>query len=303
MGKLLVCLTFDLDFTDYAYGINGVDEFARALPEIFHILEKDAAKATWFIRLDRQIEVIYGRVDYFFQRYRKEIASLKQAGHEIAWHPHCYVRKGDQWQQNCDSASVAQELAYLAPVAQSYGLQAVRMGWGFHTNTTMTMLADLGFAVDSSAIPRPRYDWEKTVKDWTTTPEVPYFPGKNDYRVPGSPALPILEVPLSVIRVQAPYDTGPVQRYLNPAYHPDLWRQPLAHWLSQNDHLVTITHPYELLPRSERHDLLSFQTAAFRQNLTYLREIASSKRKLPHFITMSEFAASSISSQIQGILV
>jgi hypothetical protein len=185
---------------------------------------------------------------------------------------------------------VAAELERYAPLAQSHGLTAVRMGWGFHTNQTLATLARLRFATDSSAIPRPRYTWEVATRDWASTPAVPFHPSAGDYRIPGAPALDILEVPISTAPVAAPYDEGPVVRYINPAYRPALLAPVLWGWPSRHRHLVTVTHPYELVPAGEPHGLLAFEPAAFERNLRELERAADVAGVAVRYLTITQFA-------------
>jgi hypothetical protein len=289
---LKICVTFDVDFTDYLTdGKSDIDEFESIFPSILSVLEKEKGfKATWFIRLDSQLEALYGQPDYILHRYGKELDCLSLAGHEIGWHPHFYVKGEGGWRQNLEAAKIMDELIQYTPLAQSYGMKSVRMGWGFHTNETMRLLADLRFLIDSSAIPRPRYRWEESEKDWTLTPVVPYFPSESDYRVPGKPGLPILEIPMSVAPIKAPYDTEQVMRYINLAYHPDLLRGPLEYWLREYSHLITVTHPYELFSKGESHGLLAFDLRAFEQNLQMIKAIAGEKGISVSFLTLCKFA-------------
>jgi hypothetical protein len=289
---LKICVTFDVDFTDYLSDEgSNCDEFGNILPLIFSVFEAhEGFKTTWFIRLDSQMEAVYGKPDYISCKYQRELQHLALTGHEMGWHPHFYVRKENRWKQNCETRQIMDELMRYAPMARSYGMKSVRMGWGFHTNETMRLLADICFLIDSSAIPRPRYSWEKITKDWTRTPVDPYYPSELDYRIPGRPSLRVLEIPMSVAVVRAPYDTGGVIRYMNLAYHPDLLREPLKNWFRMHSHLITVTHPYELSPRGRTHGLLAFDLNAFEQNLQMIQDIAAKKGKRVSFLTLSEFA-------------
>lgn len=291
MKRLKVCLTFDVDLADYTRGGAEVDELAFLFSEVVPFLRRDERlRATWFVRLDAQIEALYGTASYFFERYEREFRALLSEGHEIGWHPHSYLKTDEGWRQNTSSSSVREELERYAPVARAYGIKSVRTGWGFHTNETMSALADSGFLLDSSAIPRPAYPWESSQKDWSTTPLEPYFPSRADYRAPGEPRLSILEVPMSVAEIAAPYDKGSVARYINLAYHPELMKAPLALWLERQDHLVTITHPYELMPCKEPHGLLAFDLEAIGRNLSMLEELAEERETEASFMTLHEFA-------------
>jgi hypothetical protein len=285
-----VCVTFDLDFTWHAAGGGFIDEMAAVFPPLWALLRRyPDCKTTWFIRLDDQMLALHGSADWALTRYRNEFAELRQAGHEVGWHPHSYVQVGETWRQNTDNGRLLAELKRHAPAARSHGMSTVRMGWGFHTNEAMAFLAESGFRVDSSAMPRPQYLWEESQKDWTTTPHEPYFPACADYRIPGLPAWPILEVPMSVTLVKADYDRADILRYVNLAFHPRVLQKPLEVWLGNHPHLVTITHPYELIGGS-RHGLIAFDLAAFEENLCAIPRICDAVGRPAKFLTMSDFA-------------
>jgi hypothetical protein len=296
MSAIRVCLTFDVDLVDHVDGSTREAELAEMVPEIARRLATaGAGPATWFVRLDRQIETLYGRPDHAFARHAGVLQHLTAGGHEIGWHPHVYRRRGDVWEQCVDEAVIADELRALAPLAREHGLRAVRMGWGFHTNATMHLLPELGFHIDSSALPRPQYAWETTRKDWSGAPQHPYAPSIADYRRPGNPALDVLEIPVTALPVAASYDREPVLRYANLAFRTGALREPLAAWLGkhdQHDHLVTVTHPYELFPRpAGGHELLSFALEVLEANLELLHGVASARGKDVTFLTLSEFDA------------
>jgi hypothetical protein len=291
MQEIIICITFDVDFVMHDEGGIPINEFEAVFPSIFSILSKKPHwKSTWFIRLDGQMEALYGKADYVFSRHQEEISELQQHGHEIGWHAHCYVLVDGQWKQNINVTSILNELKKYAPLALSYEMRSVRMGWGFHKNETLGLLSNLGFLVDSSAIPRPAYRWEETIKDWNGTPSLPYFPSKLDYRIPGEPFLSILEVPMSVTHIQSPSDNEQVLRYINLAYHPDVLKEPMELWIAKHSCLITVTHPYELLRRKKNHDLLAFDPDALEQNLLAIDEFAEKKGISVSFRTLSELA-------------
>ena len=291
MKKLKVCITFDVDFTNYFEDNTPIDEFRFIFPQLVGLLNrKPELKVTWFLRLDAQIEALYGKADYFFCHYSSEINELRRMGHEIGWHPHCYTQSDGVWTQNTHVSDVLRELNSLAILAMDHGMQLVRMGWGFHTNETLHLLANLGFAADCSAIPRPKYAWEETEKDWSVTPSFPYFPSKLDYRISKEPALSILEIPMSVANIRAPYDTDKVLRCVNLAYHPEVLRKPLKECFENNLLLVTVTHPYELFPIREPNDLFPFSLEVFDQNLAFIQQIAKEYGMTVSFYTIGELA-------------
>jgi hypothetical protein len=288
-----ICLTFDIDLVGHAAGGSAVDEFGEAVPRIVAMFDKYPAwKATWFVRLDDQIAALLGVPTAIWERHATTLSEVRSRGHEVGWHPHSYVRSDSgKWRQNTDEASVVDELSRLAPAALALGCRAVRCGWGFHTNQTMHAVSAAGFAIDSSAIPRPRYQWETSVKDWTTTPPAPYHPSAADYRVPGAPALPILEVPMSVAVVRAPTDTERVVRYVNPSFHQPLFTSALATQLNSLDHVVTVTHPYEIVPNGTVDSLIAYDAGTLETNIRFIEQQAERAGRQATFVTLSELAA------------
>jgi len=284
-----VCITFDLDFQDYSSGRQLIQEFESVSPILSAFDHRPDWRATWFVRLDSHMEKLFGRPDHIFHRYKRELEHLKQIGHEIGWHPHCFSELNDKWVQNTNVQLILEELDRYLPLIRDYGLNVVRMGWGFQANEIMHFLTEAGFVVDSSAIPRPHYQWEETVRDWTNTPIQPYRPSTADYRIPGEPTLPILEVPISVMTIPAPYDNGPVLRYCNLAYYPNLLRAPLQSWIHAHTHLVTITHPYELMPRDSVHPLFVFSVQALKDNCRQVEEFVYSAGMELSYIRISDF--------------
>lgn len=95
---------------------------------------------------------------------------------------------------------------------------------------------------------------------------------------------------MSTTLVRAPYDRGPVLRYLNPAYRSEIWQTSLERWLQSERHLVTVTHPYEIVPRDQTHALLAFEPAVFERNLKSIRSSAHRMGATVDFTTISGFA-------------
>jgi hypothetical protein len=262
-----------------------------AVPALLDILDERRRPATWFVRLDAHTRAVHGDAEFIFRRHAGIISRLRARGDEIGWHLHSYRHSDGHWKPDTDVQAVLADLAAHAPLARARGMRAVRMGWGFHTNETMHFIADVGFAIDSSAIPRPRYPWDEGTKDWAITPLMPYRPSAADYRVPGEPSLPIVEIPMSVSAIAAPDDTQDVLRYVNPAFTPHAFADPVRRWFGTHDLLVTVTHPYELLPRRSPHSLLAGSLDAFAVNLDAIAASAESSGMSAAFVTLSEMAS------------
>ena len=115
---------------------------------------------------------------------------------------------------------------YTELAKAGYVFRSLRMGECFHANETMHAANALGLTVDSTAIPGRKRNDSARVFDWLPTPDQPYFPSQNDCRVPAAGgSLPILEVPVTTMRVRAPYDVVSLKRYMNLTYHHHLFRE------------------------------------------------------------------------------
>lgn len=276
-----VCLTFDIDFTDYEANMS-LDEFDIAFSYLKKLLcEFNKIKTTWYVRVDSQIEYLYGTPDYIFKKHAHEIDWLVSTGHEIGWHHHAYILQQSKWKQNTAVASVCEDIKRYGEIALGLGLKISRMGWGFHTNETMKVLDNLGFLIDSSAIPRPKYKWDTGQKDWSTTPQYPYRPSAKDYRVPGEPHLNIWQLPMTTMLLPVPGDTELIMRYVNPAYKSYQFQQAIEK-INDREIAVLICHPYEITQCGNSHSLLAFNPNDFANNLEMLQSSCN------HFCTVSE---------------
>ena len=261
-----LAVTFDLDMVCHLSGEFINDELTLMFPKICEILEDfPQVKSTWFLRIDSHINKLFGSPDFVFQNNKKEVLWLKDNGHQLGWHHHAYKYQNNKWVQETDEDKICKDLLYYGQIAKGLGLNAVRMGWGWHTNKSMSIINELGFNIDSSAIPKPIYKWDMTLKDWSRCSNSPYFPNRNDYQMSGEPSLKILEIPISTTHIPAPMDDGGVIRYINLAYHNNVIRKALK--ALNSSLVVSITHPYELDSKSGSHPLLGFSTEILRENL------------------------------------
>ena len=253
MGNLTVALTFDVDCQSYLEGRAAAmaDELDRAFEVLGPLFERHPSwRASWFLRIDPGMHA--------FDRQAGLLRDRVKRGDRLGWHFHGPLKRVSEFARH----------------ARAEGLDLSRIGFGRASNRVMRALAAAGFGIDSTAMPRPIYKWTRRGVDWTTTPDEPYHPSMADYRVPGEPALPILEVPISCGEVLAPDDNQKVVRYLNPAYHQGIFEAALSQWVRRHAHLVTITHPYEVL-RGPKHGLLAFDPHAFEENVVAVERVAA----------------------------
>ena len=265
---MIAALTFDVDCQTYtgATYVPMPDELEVALETLSPIFERHPDwVATWFLRIDPEVDL--------FAPQARLLDDLVRRGHALAWHYH----------------GPASRVAEFARHARQQGLDVSRIGFGRGSNRIFRTLSEAGFKVDSTAMPRPRYPWTKRGVDWTGSPDRPFRPSAADYRVPGWPSLDLLEIPISCTTVVAPEDTERVVRYLNLAYHPRMFQPALVQWVSEHDHLVTITHPYELV-QGPSHGLLAFESGTLEENVMSIESLARSRGGC-EFVTLPEMAA------------
>jgi hypothetical protein len=275
---LHLVLTFDAEADVFdgsigaaaAPGWRGIDE---GIPQILEMLagysdgNGAALRSTWFVRTDREIAGWHGDAAFLLRRYAAFWRSRLAAGDEIGFHPH-FSR---QAQAEASGAMIRREIADALKAARGAGYDPVssRLGEAFGSNAALATLEDFGFETDSTAMPgRVRRDADRCL-DWSGTPARPYHPAVADYRVPGVPERALLEVPMSMVPVQADYDAAPFHRYVDLSFHHAALRPGLSALLATTPLLVTVTHPSTILPgiAAARHGLLSFDAGEFRRNL------------------------------------
>lgn len=267
-------VTLDVDQDGVVHDDRGLsfDSIAE-IPRIAELFAARGVRATWFVRADGQIADAYGTPAHLLEQHDALWRSLASAGHEIAWHPHLYRRVADgAYVPETDPVACAEQLERLHEALTAAGrtFRVVRIGESFHSNQTMHAVDRLGYRIDATAIPgRGRADADR-VFDWEPTPNEPYHPSVADYRVPGNPALRILEVPMTTVPILAPYDAAPLRRYVNLAVHPGMLRPGLGAFLGNGARvLATILHPDEVRPQ-KAHALLSNSLETVRENLDFI---------------------------------
>jgi len=251
------------------------------VPRIGDLFARCNISATWFVRADNQLADVYGDAAWLLREWDPFWSALRRAGHCIGWHPHIvrYDENGLVVAETDDRRCAdILRATYVSLAANGFTFTVSRIGEAFQGNESMRTLDELGLKVDSTAIPGRRRDDAERRFNWSGTPNRPYRPSVADHRVPGYPALSIVEVPMTSMLVEAPYDQSPLLRYLNLAYREDVLRAAFGRYLQslgEGDHVVvTILHPEEargpVVHPLYAHDL---QTVA--NNIEYLFVAAS----------------------------
>lgn len=244
----------------------GIAVLCDALDAVADELGQRVA-TTWFVRADAFVASQFGEPLAMAHRFVEQLRSRLDAGDELGWMPQVYASTS----HTIDYADL--EATHRA-FAEAFGAPAsVRMGGLFHDDRTMALLDAIGVRFDSSALPgREKSDRGWRI-DWRGTPATPYHPDRGDYRRPGPDPLRLLELPLSMLPIQAPYDLQPLPRYFDPTFHPSLLA-PCLHAFATPGPRVAVLHPDALLPPSSSggHPLVAYAPAAFAANLRALKQ-------------------------------
>ena len=241
---------------------------------------------TWLVRADSLIDEQFGDCLAIFEKFSSYLQKAARDGHEIGWLPQVYGGRGGT-EVNYDDLL----LTHAALIKAALTPKTVRMGNCFHDNLTMKILNDLGIEIDSSAVPNRIKNDGGWRMDWQGTKAQAYRPSLADYRLPGVPHLDILEVPLTVRPIKAPYDLAPLLRYLNPCMHRAYFWQNLRDTLVQSSYVVLIFHPDEAAAsrNTPGHPLVAYSREEFASNLQRLMLHSLRKGRSIRFCRLRDF--------------
>jgi hypothetical protein len=301
MARHLICLTIDTD----PDGLNTYDPDRRSLiwdglhfaMEYFHSALPDVP-LTWYVRADGQLEQAYGSARYLLDTYAGFWQEAVQRGDELGWHPHLYTVE-DTPQIITDSTQATAELSRIWDSIKNtnFNLASFRMGEAWHTAETLNLLETLGFTIDSTAIPGRDDSASGHPRNWSGTPNYPYYPAQTDIRLPDNhqAASRVLEVPMNSWYFKTSYDAKPKLRYMNPCIHCDLWQQGLDWWeahLPEHElHLWNlILHPAEAMPHDKPDLLYAYSLGILKNNLNTLHERIEKRGDTAVFATLAHAA-------------
>lgn len=288
MKRHALCLTLDTD----PDGLNsrlhdrrslrweGLQNLCHLPDEMAAFPTLDGIPITWFVRADGQLESILGSAVYLLENYAEFWNRLEKQGHEIGWHPHLYRQRNlkDAPLIITDPTEAKHELERLwEQIRGAFDPISIRNGEGWHIPETYATVEKFGFRCDSTAIPG-RKGGAGHPMNWENAPNQPYFP-RFDHLCQAGTERSLLELPMNSWLVQAPYDSAPRVRYMNPAVHPSIFKNALLHWeaaciSSAEDFLVwvLIFHPEEVFPDMGKDALYSRSVPDMCRNLISMTE-------------------------------
>ena len=296
---------------------------ARERFNSIHDSEDKPPVFSWCLRVDYQIQKIYGAYNYILSEHKDFFLELERDGDELAWHPHFwnYDEGSNCWYQDCFDTDWQVRMlreAHAAYMEVFYGrARSVRMGWDYHNNETFAALQELGVEVDFSGIPglriQPKNNQVRSANffDWSLSPNRPFFPANADYRreaKKGELAFSLLESPNFVsksriwgmisglvLAMKMKDPVQPLSALRRPAYWIGITGKPfyfrpliseIERTLRSMNNMVFVTyfHPDELLDNN--HPLYSAEN--MEKNICLLVDMAQELGVRTKFIKASE---------------
>jgi hypothetical protein len=266
--EILLVLSVDIFFDQVdAYIKNGYSlRNLELLPKIADVINQTLEtycqpKICWLVSDDKRI------LEKFVEKKDAIVNSTDEVG------LHCLISK----MFDIDKATEFEIWNYVEnsiKLMNDYGLNplSTRMAGCALNNKLLFALQKNGIKVDSSALPKRKRD-EVIRFDWSSTDSIPYFPSLEDYRISDidkSKCYKVLEVPLTTISTKTSYDRKPLRRYLDLCFKPEIISREIRNVVQQNDIVVTIIHPMQLLDQENKNELFGNGLEDFRTNLSAL---------------------------------
>lgn len=195
---------------DRWHGFEALHRFMSRQRPVLEDATGSAVNYGWLLRMDPQIEHVYGHADWPASMYRALIDEALDHADEYGVHNHAwrfdgawYSDYGDaRWVTHCVARSheAFVEAMGFAPLTFTHGDR-------YMSNAVMEEIESLGFVVDATLQPgRPRIERlveteraRGSLPDFSDVPRRPYYPSRLDYRrADPADARSILEIPLSV---------------------------------------------------------------------------------------------------------
>jgi hypothetical protein len=176
-------------------GFERTFEFFSELRPRLEAATGSPAHFSWFIRMDPQIQTIYGSASWAVTRYRSLLERIKQAGDSIGLHTHTW-----RWNESLNdwSADIASpgwiELCLrtgFEAFRKSLNEQCVchRFGDRWMNNHTLRLIEKLGARFDLTLEPGQTVQVDQaftgTYVDYSHAPQLPYRPSRIDFRKAG----------------------------------------------------------------------------------------------------------------------
>ena len=274
---VVVCIDVEPDARLLDPGVrspwSGFEQTTALLEEFRQQINgNNPAQFSWFLRMDPQIEMIYGSASWIAETHGLIVQRLRDAGDEMGLHVHAMRWSAPEraWVNDyADAAWIEQCLttgftAFQSSIGQR--CRCFRFGDRWMDQPTLERLEALGVQIDLTLEPghddRSFYGSDErftgVLPDYRVVPVAAYRPAANDYRV--------ADVGKNAAIWELPVTTAPIQPRL--AYR--LYRR----WLTRRPPTAAVTGLLSVEPglfrriidtalaRSDRHLVLPLRTGA-----------------------------------------
>ena len=277
-----VFLTFDID-PDFFFLKNKKYKwkgFKLGVVNLYNSLNKKFKtniKITWFLRIDNEIESIYGKSDYLYYKYYDIIKFIKSKNGLICLHPHLMKKINNSvWENDKNISSNLTQLRKIFKTTKKLkhiDSKIIRFGNFHFSQEILDFLIKKKVKVDSSSFPG-RDDFL-----WKNSPKKPFY-FERKYKISErflNKTKDIIEVPVTTYRVKADYDKYKRLRYLDLTTKHNIFKKYINSINFSSNYFVSLSHPGNLFDYKIKHGLLGFGVKNFIKNLDLI------KKKLARF--------------------
>jgi len=201
-------------------GWKGFEESLR----LFEELRRRAgvgALFNWFLRMDPQVEILYGSAAWAAERYGAQIDGLRAAGDEVGLHTHAWRRTGGAWvTDHGDQGWVSRRVRVsFEAYERAFGLACLSFRFGDHwmNDETFGLVESLGARYELTLEPGQRPSagvpgdevCTGRFPDYAKVPREPYRPAREDFRTRGEREMWVIPVSTTLL---PPWPAAPLYR-------------------------------------------------------------------------------------------
>lgn len=273
---LTVDIYYDIEYTN-SYNLHNIDLLEKISLIINEIINN--SKITWLLSDDEKI------IKKFLSLKNRIIRKNDEIG------LHCLISKF----HNIEESKIEDLDNYIrksVKLLESYKVfpKSIRIAGCASSNNLLSALAKHKILIDSSALPnRKRVIPIKF--NWEITDSVPYYPSKDDYRIPNEDMTKcheILELPITTLLTQTKYDKEPYLRYFDLTFHTNVIKNQIDKIINSENIIVAIIHPMQILEMKNKNELYCDSLEEFKNTLKLFVETCNKHGKKIKCVTMSE---------------
>ena len=283
-----ILITVDVD-DDYANSSTKFMPLSWQSVELCKVISDSinslACFATFFVRADQQIYNTFGDYAYMFYNHNSLWKYILSWGNEVAFHSHLIGKNSfaRYVMQPVHEGLENIDRSLDAVFKSGFHITSSRLS-GFPMNDELfTLINSYNITHDSSCFP----GFQSQMQNCSTWPYRLTQPFKlNTLLGTQQQNLDIIEIPLLIDDIKAPYDDKPKPRYINLTYHTKYFmkaihnchRQLSNNWPKSTHYYNLIMHPDEVNSHVHpgKHELYSFSLKTVIANISQLLKFLES---------------------------